>query len=171
MASPGAFGCAARPSTRSSREDGAGVWADTDLEVQLQNRGKSPVVLPIGIPGPQATAFTTVLTSRCLKFIDASVDKQAADPLAAAAGEQPGMRASAVITLPVQGTVVAALALPPGRAGARRSGRLRLSPPAGNVWAGAPESLSVAFTFKPPLAGEQIMHVTPGSRDPRPGVY
>ena len=151
-------------------QDGAGVWADTDLEVQLQNRGKSPVVLPIGIPGPQATAFITASLD-LPQVIDSSLGKQPLSLTPVAGDGRPGVRASAVITLPVAATLVLHLryrqAVPVNEA---LSGYV-YPLTAGNVWAGAPESLGVTLTFKPPLAGEQIMYATAGAREPRPGVF
>lgn len=151
-------------------EDAAGVWADTDLEVQLQNRGKTPIALPVGLPGPQPSAYVTT-TPDLPQLLDVTLDRKPLTLSPLAPGKVPGIRASAVVTVPVQGTVAIRV-------------RYRQAVPVqddlaayvyplagGNVWAGAPESLSVVLTFKPPVSSDRLMHLAGGWRAARPGVY
>ncbi len=56
-------------------EDASGVWADTSVDVQLQNRGKTPVVLPVAVPGPQVAAYVTA-TLDMPPILDAALDKK-----------------------------------------------------------------------------------------------
>ncbi|MGE5603770.1 MAG: hypothetical protein ACM30E_12015 [Nitrososphaerales archaeon] len=151
-------------------EDAAGVWADTDLEVQLQNRGKVDVVLPLGLPGPQPHAYVTT-TLELPQIVDISADKKPLSLTALAPGQRPGLRATAVITLPVESTV--AVRVRYRQAVAVRDDLAAYVYPltAGTVWAGTPESLAVSLTFKTPTAAEQLMYLATGAQAPKPGVY
>lgn len=151
-------------------EDATGVWADTDLEVQLQNRGKTPVALPVGLPGPQASAYVTN-TPALPQILDVTLDKKPLILSPVSPGETTGIRASAMVTIPVQGTV--AIRVRYRQAVPVRDDLAAYVYPlvGGNVWAGAPETLDVVVTFKPPVSADQVMHVAAGSRAPRPGVY
>lgn len=151
-------------------EDTAGVWADTTLEVQLQNRGKTAIILPVGIPGPQVAAYVTS-TLALPPISDVTVDNKALILEPAANPKQPAVRASAVITIPAQATV--ALRLRYRQAVPVRDDLAAYAFPlqSGNVWAGAAESLSVSLTFKVPVADEQLLYLTPSARTPRPGTY
>ncbi len=148
-------------------EDATGVWADTDLEVLLQNRGKAPVSLPIGLPGPQPAAYVTT-TQELPQILEMTLDKK---PLALAPGRGADVRASALITVPVQGTVAIRVryrqAVPVSDDVAAYDYPLM----AGNVWAGAPESVTAVVIFRPPVSSEQVMYLTPGFRTPRAGAY
>lgn len=151
-------------------EDAAGVWADTDVEVRLQNRGNTPVNLPVGLPGPQPSAYVT--TSLDLPLIlAATLDKVPLTFSPVDYGEKSGIRAAAFITVPVESTV--ALHVRYRQAVPVRDGLAAYAYPlaAGNAWAGAPESLSFVLSFKAETEAEQIMHLAPGSRVVRPGVY
>ncbi len=147
-----------------------GVWADTDLQVQLQNRGKTPIVVPVGLPGPQPAAYVTT-TLGLPEIYEVTLDKKPLALVPLGPGERPGIRASAVITVPEQGTV--SLRVRYRQAVPVRDDLAAYVYPlaSGNVWAGAPESLSVLLTFKRAVSREQVMFLTPGWRTPRPGAY
>lgn len=146
-------------------ERAGGAWADTDLRVQLHNRGATQVIMPVAIPGPQ------VSDTGMPEISEASLGGR---PLALTPVTTPNsaqIRATATITIPVRGSVDIrvryrqALAIENGLT----SYAYLLT--AGNAWAGVPESLRVSVTFAQPLRPEQILHLAPAPGSSSRGAF
>ena len=116
-------------------EDASGAWADTDLRVQLYNRGTSQVVMPIGVPGPQ------ISETGMPEIAEATLDGLPLGLIRTASPDRPEVQATATITVPVRGSVD--LRIRYRQALTTQGGLVSYAYPltAGNVWAGAPESL------------------------------
>lgn len=146
-------------------EDANGAWADTDLRVQLHNRGNSQVIMPIEIPGPQ------VSETEMPEISEATLGGR---PLALSPETTPDgaqIRATATITIPVRGSVEIRLRYRQALATQDGLASYAYLLTAGNVWAGAPESLRVSITFAQPLRPEQVLHLAPAPRSPKPGTF
>jgi len=146
-------------------EDDNGAWADTDLRVQLHNRGDTQVIMPIELPGPQ------VSETKMPAISEATLGARplALTPAATADGVQ--IRATATITIPVRGSVDIRIRY--RQALATQNGLVSYAYllTASNVWAGAPESLRVSIRFARPLQPEQVLHLAPAPRSPHPGTF
>lgn len=147
------------------KEDGSGVWADTDLRVQLHNRGDAQVIMPIEIPGPQ------ISETEMPEISEATLGGRplALTPAAAPDGIQ--IRSTATITIPVRGSVDIRIRYRQALAVQNALASYAYLLTAGNVWAGAPESLRVSITFAQPIQPEQLLHLAPAPHSPNPGTF
>ena len=146
-------------------EDASGAWADTDLRVQLYNRGAAQVVMPIGVPGPQ------VSEAEMPEIAEVTLDGRPLTLIRTASPDRPEVQATGTITVPVRGSVD--LRIRYRQALTTQGGLISYAYPltAGHVWAGAPESLRVSMTFARPLSPEQMLHLAPTPRSPSPGTF
>lgn len=146
-------------------EDANGAWADTDLRVQLHNRGDAQVIMPIEIPGPQ------VSEAEMPEISEATLGGRslALAPVTTPDGVQ--IRATATITIPVRGSVDIRIRYRQALATQDGLASYAYLLTAGNVWAGAPESLRVSITFAQALPPEKILHLAPAPRSLKPGTF
>ncbi len=147
------------------KEDATGAWADTDLRVQLYNRGATEVVMPIGIPGPQ------VSNTEMPEIAEAALGGRPLALIRVANPNGPEIQATATVTVPVRGSVDIRIRY--RQALTIQDGLVSYAYllVAGHVWAGAPESLRVSVTFARPLPPEQVLHLAPTPHSPRPGTF
>lgn len=146
-------------------EDASGAWADTDLRVQLHNRAASQVIMPIEIPGPQ------VSETAMPEISEATLGGRplALTPTTTPDGVQ--IKATASITIPVRGSVDIRIRYRQALATQQGLTSYAYLLTAGNVWAGAPESLRVSVTFAKALPPEQILHLAPAPGSPNRGTF
>ncbi len=146
-------------------EDAGGAWADTDLRVQLHNRGDTQVVMPIEVPGPQ------VSETEMPQISEATLGGRplALTPVTTPDGVQ--IRATATITIPVRGSVDIRILYRQALATQDALTSYAYLLTAGNVWAGVPESLRISIAFAQPLRPERVLHLAPASRSPKPGTF
>lgn len=146
------------------KEDASGAWADTDLRVQLHNRGATQVVMLIGVPGPQ------VSETDLSEITEATLDGRPLTLTRVDVANRPEVRATATITVPVQGTVDIRIRYRQALATQDELVSYAYLLTASHVWAGVPESLRVSISFAQPVSPDQLLHLAPAPRSPSPGI-
>lgn len=137
-------------------EEAGVVWADTRIWIDFHNTGKTPIVVPVALPGPQlapvplpeglkATLNNKPLTLTPLPQRD----------------DQPQIRVSTPVTVPAKGMAELRIsyrqALPVQDGLATFAYRLTATA----NWSGRPESLRVTVRFNPTIAPTQILGYAP----------